>query len=139
MACGRVNKCKECNKKDVANNRKKNIDRIRKYDKERSMLPHRVEARKSYSKTDQGRESIKKSSKKWNDLNKIKKGASTMVGNAVRDGRLIKPSECSRCKNFSRMIHGHHDDYANPLSVRWLCPPCHKFWHDENGEGLNGG
>ena len=30
-----------------------------------------------------------------------------------------------------------HDDYAKPLSVRWLCGKCHTAWHQENGEGLN--
>ncbi len=35
MSDGHVNKCKECSKKDVKKHRLKNIDRIRKYDRER--------------------------------------------------------------------------------------------------------
>lgn len=26
-------------------------------------------------------------------------------------------------------VHAHHDDYAQPLAVRWLCPRCHVAWH----------
>jgi hypothetical protein len=35
MPDGHVNKYKECNKKDVTNNRNKNIDRVREYDRNR--------------------------------------------------------------------------------------------------------
>lgn len=46
---------------------------------------------------------------------------------AVKVGRLVKPSRCSGCGRFvSRArLHGHHDDYAKPLDVRWLCAKCH--------------
>lgn len=138
MADGRVNKCKECNKKDVTDHRNKNIERIRKYDKERALLPHRVQARADYAKTSKGKESGVKAKIAYSNRNPIKKGASTMVGNAVRDGKLIKPSNCSNCGIDHKKIHGHHDDYAKPLDVRWLCSPCHNLWHKENGEGKNG-
>ena len=98
----------------------------------------RVKARHlKYQATDEGKESIKKSKLKWHESNPIKKGASTMVGNYVRDGRLTKPNKCSECKTKPGRLHGHHDDYALPLVVRWLCPKCHNNWHKENGEGKN--
>ena len=137
MADGRVNKCKECNKIDVKKNYRKNIDHYKEYDRGRAMLPHRVEARKAYQKTDAGKESKKKAVSKWRKNNPIKKSASIMVNNAVRDGRLIKLDECESCGSKNR-IHGHHCDYSKPLEVMWLCPKCHNDWHRKNGEGKNG-
>ena len=137
MADGRLNKCKDCNKKDVSRNYRANIDHYREYDKARACLPHREKARDDYSKTEPGKESANKSGKAWARRNPIKRMASTIVGNAVRDGKLIKPDSCERCTSRPNRLHGHHDDYAYPLVVRWLCPGCHNKWHKENGAGLN--
>lgn len=136
MPDGRVNKCKECNKKDVRKNRKKNIDYYREYDKGRANNPNRVSARELYAKTPAGQIAHAKARKKYSESNMIKKAASTMVGNAVRDKKIIK-SPCEICGSKYR-IHGHHDDYSKPLSVRWLCSKHHSQWHKENGPGLNG-
>lgn len=131
--------CKECRKASARKNRQDNIERCRQYDRDRAMLPHRVKARKDYQKTPEGLRSSNKAKIEWTRRNAIKRYASTIVGNAVRDGKLKKPNICENCKNEHQRIHGHHDDYAFPLSVRWLCPGCHSKWHKENGEGLNGG
>jgi hypothetical protein len=48
----------------------------------------------------------------------------------------VAPEKCSECGTKAR-LDGHHDDYAKPLSVRWLCRGCHQRWHAEN-EVLNG-
>jgi len=50
--------------------------------------------------------------------------------------RKLERTNCEACSNID--VHGHHDDYAKPLEVRWLCPKCHRDWHNENGSGLNG-
>lgn len=138
MADGHVNKCKECNKKDVNKNYRDNIDHYKGYERKRAQIPKRVKAREEYAKTDGCKESQKRSRKKWADLNKVKRGANVMVGNAVRDGKVEKQHFCSVCSIENVRIHGHHDDYAKPLDVRWLCSRCHEDWHRENGEGLNG-
>ena len=119
MADGRVNKCKECNRRDVKENRKTRIDYYRAYDRER------------------GNRQTSEYRRRYNQDNPIKYGARTIVGNAVRDGRLTKPDQCSKCKDKTR-LHGHHDDYAKPLEVRWLCAACHHQWHAKHGEALNG-
>jgi hypothetical protein len=136
MADGHVNKCKECNKHDVRSNRSDKIAYYRAYDRTRGDRPDRVEAREIYSKTDAAKLSRNKSRKKWVENNAIKYAASLMVNNAVRDGRLEKKYLCEICGCGGR-IHGHHDDYAKPLDVRWLCPSCHAEWHKINGEGAN--
>ena len=138
MPDGYVNKCKECNKKDVRENRKLKIDYYTEYEKNRANLPHRVKAREDYSKTDGGKIAGNRAKKKWVEDNLIKRSASTIVGNAVRDGRLIKSKTCESCGSGHTRIHGHHDDYNYPMIVRWLCPKCHNKWHKENGSGING-
>ena len=138
MADGYLNKCKECNKKDVRENREKNIDYYLEYDKQRANNPNRVLGREEYSKTEDGKESARKAKKKWSESNLIKRAASQMVNNAIRDNRLEKKYSCESCGIENVKIHGHHNDYAYPLLVSWLCSKCHRQWHKENGSGLNG-
>jgi hypothetical protein len=119
-------------------NRAKNIEYYREYDKKRFKEDPRVKERmKKYSQSEKGRLAGSEAKKRWDKKNSIKKGASTMVGNAVRDGKIKKPLNCESCGSLPKRLHGHHDDYAFPLVVRWLCPGCHSKWHKMNGEGLN--
>lgn len=119
MADGHVNKCKECNKKDVRKNRKSKVEHYRHYDRSRG---NRQEA-----------EYYKDYRKKYPRKYK----AHNIINNAIRDGRLKKESHCSNCgSDFS--VHAHHDDYKFPMTIRWLCAACHKEWHDKNGEAPNG-
>ena len=55
------------------------------------------------------------------------------VSNAIRAGTLIRPNECSSC-NISCKPDGHHDNYDEPLNVRWLCRKCHTAHHVELNE-----
>jgi hypothetical protein len=154
MSDGHLNKCKECTKNDVKENVLKNPEYYREYEQKRSMLPHRIAARLKYSQTENGikalqkgkekfsksyhgKESIRKSKTKWIEENVIKRAAHIILGNAVRDGKIQKPIECSACGSKPSRLHGHHDDYAFPLIVRWLCSRCHTKWHKKN-KPLNG-
>ena len=137
MADGYLNKCKECVKKDVRKNYRKNIDHYKEYEKARAGLPHRVQAREEYQKTEDGKNALNRGRKAWAKRNPIKRMASIIVCNAVRDGKILKPVSCEACGNKPNRLHGHHDDYAYPFVVRWLCPACHNKWHKENGPGLN--
>jgi len=127
MADGRVNKCKECNKKDVQKNYRENIDNITKYERKRANLPHRVQAREDYAKTEQGLIAGNKAKKAWIGRNPEKRQAQIILGNAVRSGK-IKKKPCEFCESTHR-VHGHHDDYSKPLDVIWMCPQCHKDYH----------
>ena len=137
MTDGHLNKCKSCSKKDSKQNYITNIDRYKEYEMVRANLTHRVKARSDYAKTEQGIEAGNKSKNNWTRRNPIKRMAAVIVGNAVRDGKLLKPDRCEDCKSKPNRLHGHHDDYAYPMVVRWLCPGCHNKWHKENGEGAN--
>ena len=100
------------------------------------MRPDRVAYRRWYEKSETGKHVIDSIKRAWNNRNQAKRKANEAVNNAVRDGKLIKPDMCSECGVAGR-IHGHHDDYAKPMDVRWLCPACHKSWHAKHGEGAN--
>jgi len=128
MADGHVNKCKACNKMDVANNRSARLEYYQEYDRKRGNLEHRVKARQEYSKTDAGIEAHNRAKRKYTERNPERKRITSMVNNAVRDGKLIKPESCSECGSTGR-IEGHHDDYNFPLDARWLCSKCHRHHH----------
>lgn len=131
--------CKECRKAMVRENRARKANYYREYDRKRFKEDPRVRQRHiRYQSTERGKESLGKSKRKYIDKNPAKRAAHAILGNAVRDGRIEKPSFCENCGTGKGRIHGHHDDYAYPLSVRWLCPKCHTEWHAENGEAKNG-
>ena len=66
----------------------------------------------------------------WAQRNRQKRAAHIIVGNAVRDGLLKKALECERCGGNDQ-IEAHHEDYAKPLDVVWLCALCHGQRHRE--------
>lgn len=117
MSDGYVNKCKECNKKDVQKNRSDNVEKYRAHDRARGN-------RQDYDYV-----------KKYREENPKKYKAHTAVGNALRSGK-IKKEPCEVCGTKANIV-GHHDDYAKPLDVRWLCQAHHIQWHHQNGEGSN--
>ena len=117
---GLAAKCKECQKK---------------YDNQRLNDPKRMKMRRDYQKTEAGKIAHNRATKKWSESNTVKRAAHILIGNAVRDGRIIK-QPCEEC-GITFPVHAHHDDYAKPMEVRWLCDMHHNKWHRENGEGLN--
>ena len=116
MADGHVNKCKTCNKKDVADHREKNIERIRAYDRERGSRQDKYYLRE------------------YREKNPNKAKAHRMVNYHKRAGHIFE-QPCEVCK--SKKVVAHHDDYLKPLNVRWLCQAHHKQWHAKNGEAKN--
>lgn len=53
---------------------------------------------------------------------------------AVKSGAIVRPNACEDCGLVSGSLHGHHEDYAEPLDVAWLCRKCHERRH---GRGLD--
>jgi len=135
MFDGHLNKCKDCTKIDAHKHRELNIDYILEYDKQRSNLPKRVEARDIYSKTEQGIKSSREAKKKWLENNKVKRAAQIIYRNRIRYKPELKKTECEACKVSGIRLEAHHDDYSKPMEVRYLCSKCHRQWHKINGEG----
>ena len=57
------------------------------------------------------------------------------LNNAVRLGKITKPTACEACGE-TKPLHGHHDDYSKPLDVRWVCNSCHVEIHRRQRSGL---
>jgi hypothetical protein len=115
MEDGHVNKCKECNKKDVTANRNKNIEKFRAYDRERAKIPERIKANAEVNRA-------------WRAEDKRRSIAHNAVARAIHNGSLFR-LPCIRCKEEKSLAH--HEDYDKPLEVIWLCQPCHKQRHKE--------
>lgn len=131
MADGHLNKCIECVKARVSKHREANIEKMREYDRKRSMLPHRVEARKEYQQTEEGKIAKKRAMEAYHKKYPLKYAAHIVTQNRIRNGKLKPAESCSVC-NSTESIEAHHDDYTKPLEVRWLCVKCHKEWHRHN-------
>ncbi len=92
---------------------------------------HRKERReyhKFFSRTERGRASHKKASKKWVKKNNVERKAHAAVERAVKKGVLVPLAACECCESRGA-LDAHHDDYSKVLEVRWLCRPCHKNIH----------
>lgn len=126
MKDGRVNKCIECNKKDVIQNRLDKADYYRSYDKYRASKPHRVMARKLYRETDEGKEAVKRAHQKWKEIYPDRRNAINKLNNAVRDKKIVK-QPCFVCG--CEKVEAHHFDYSRPLDVTWLCNYHHREVH----------
>ena len=66
----------------------------------------------------------------WRQANPKARSAHEAVRRALRVGRLVRPDTCSACGKACTP-QAHHEDYARPLDVAWLCPSCHKLGHLE--------
>lgn len=103
MGDGRLNKCKECARKDVRANYEANTEYYRAYDRERGRRPgdpHKEAARRA-------------------------------VRDALVRGDLTK-QECEVGVDCRGRMEAHHDDYTKPLEVRWLCKKHHGEVHTEH-------
>lgn len=54
--------------------------------------------------------------------------ARNVLNAAVRAGKLVRSLVCGEC-GADCITHGHHEDYAQPLVVEWLCSVCHGRRH----------
>lgn len=66
---------------------------------------------------------------KWKRDNPEKHCAHQLVHQALKRGRLTKPTTCARCEAVTPHTQAHHSDYTKPLDVEWLCRICHAEEH----------
>ena len=66
-----------------------------------------------------------------------RKQARSILNHHLRDNHIDR-QPCEICG--VEKAEAHHDDYNEPLKIRWLCFKCHRNWHKEhdNPELLKG-
>ena len=121
-------RCKDCVKASVNAYRQENLERVRAYDRLRGSMPHRVAARAEYKKTIAYAQSHRAAALRWSEKHPQRRQASYIVGNAIRDGKLIPWPACS-VPTCNGKPQAHHPDYSHPLDVVWLCDKHHKEAH----------
>jgi hypothetical protein len=113
MAGGTLNKCKRCACEDVRRNRRERLDHYRQYDRDRVG-------------TEPRKRSFAARQVRFRAEHPTKDAAHAAVTRAIRSGRLVrKPCEACGCET----VDAHHDDYSQPLAVRWLCRKHHLMQH----------
>ena len=105
--------CKPCYIARVKRYYAANKEKRAEYERKRFQQPKRRAAAIEYQR-------------KRRERNPEKYKAVTAVGNAIRDGRLIR-QPCEICGE--KKVEAHHDDYSKPLEVRWLCRKHHLEHH----------
>lgn len=116
-ADGLMGKCKVCWRAQVTERRRTN-PAVQAYDRMRAKRPE-VKAR------------IRAVADQWRLDHPEAYRAQTAVGNALRDGKLVR-GPCAVC-GTTEDIHGHHADYSRPLDVTWLCALHHHRHHAVEG------
>ena len=127
MADGRLNKCKDCTKKDVRKHREANLDSAQECDRVRGRADKHRASVANYRGTARGKARLKAGKDSWRAKNPGKVKATQVVSNAVRGGKLTK-LPCEVCGS-TVSVQAHHDDYSKPLVVRWLCVKHHNELH----------
>lgn len=127
MKDGHLNKCVECVKDRICGYRRKNLDKIRRYDRERGKTEKRLRLNRERGRRFRARYAHLQ--KRWAEENKNKRAAHSILGHAIRSGRVVKPKRCEHCKKSRQRLEGHHEDYSRPLLVLWVCRKCHAKIH----------
>ncbi len=113
MNDGHLGKCKDCTRLDAKENRWAHHDRYMEYERRRRGSKSRMRQRSACTQ-------------RWRRSNPEKRKAQRIVERAIAAGELKRQS-CEECGE--PRSHAHHDDYSDPLDVRWLCASHHTRHH----------
>lgn len=141
MADGHVNKCKECNKKDVRENRELKLDYYQDFDRNRKNSVERnqnnnIRKKAKYHSDPEYKGRILETKRRWLVNNPLKRKAQSAAGNALRDGKLERKTACEHCGTTEKKLQKHHWSYLEEhwLDVVWLCTTCHGKEHKRLNE-----
>lgn len=131
MKDGRLNKCKECQKKSSSDSKKNNPERTREQGRKYARKQSTKDKYALLSKDPNYKLKRSIAGKRYRERYKKKTMARYIVAHAKRTGIIVPPDHCSCCMSKCNP-HAHHSDYNKPLDVIWLCDRCHKDWHISN-------
>lgn len=106
MVDGHMAICKKCHIAKMILHRQTH-PHVQEYDRQRAKTPERRALRRALVV-------------KWREKNPEGYKAHRAVAAAIRSGILERGTACETCGTPDN-LHAHHDDYAKPLEVRWLC------------------
>lgn len=131
MRDGHINNCKTCHNERSSKWNKENKDRINENNRKRAKTDAVKTARKKIYTSEKGRAVARAAVKRYREKKPMVDVAHTFVRLAIKSGLMKKEPKCSLCASENR-IEAHHDNYAKPEIVRWLCKACHEEWHRTN-------
>ncbi len=79
-------------------------------------------------KTPSGKVATLKAAQKNNLKSPEKLRARTLLNQAVKIGKVVRPEVCFTCHK-NKKLDAHHPDYSKPLKVKWYCRVCHLTVH----------
>lgn len=122
--------CKPCGvaktQQWVRENKERRAQYERDYYETTSGRKVRRSATNRYRQTPQGKQQRITDAKRYANKYPEKVKARKTLNHAIAAEKVFK-KPCERCGK--KRVHGHHDDYAKPLQVRWLCSRCHTLQH----------
>ena len=131
MGDGHLNKCKECTKLDTFGRTYEEIEKRKERDRNRPNKEDRVTKNKVRLENDPiAKRKNNEQKNEWCKKNKEKRNAHLRVSRAVMNGTIKREYNCSAC-SYDIKVEAHHEDYAKPLEVIWLCSKCHHARHVE--------
>ncbi len=134
MADGHLNKCKDCTKNDTRLRLEQKVNDPHWLAKERERC--RVKQQK-YRELGCASLVKKETRQKWSDGNRSKIKAQREAREALKKGIIVRQLFCNRCGSRQEIMEMHHNDYAKPLAIEWLCLSCHgKTRRKQFGEPL---
>lgn len=97
--------------------------------------------KKAYSQTEKGKSAMIRSLRVERAKNYDKYLARELVRKHVLSGKIIKPTNCSVCKETTKLQAHHYKGYLkeNRLDIVWLCNICHVQEHKRMHENLKVG
>ncbi len=112
--------CKKCMKKQrrdyYSNNRERELSYAEKHNEKNPNI------RKKWKSDNKDKLALEAQLYRKDNPEKIK--AHSVLNNAVKTGKLIRPDNCESCFKECKP-EGHHEDYSKPFDVEWLCKKCH--------------
>lgn len=78
------------------------------------------------TKTPEYREKAKQYREKNKDKIRDQRNAHRLIMYAIKLGVLKKSLYCEECGMTDCLIDGHHENYDEPLKVKWVCRKCHR-------------